>query len=137
MALDRATSPTSEAAAAGSASTADLLEKIGNLNARLERAQTEIQDLQTSDRSWVKKAGLVIGVLAGLVAIPRTVKENWQALYNPPRTTIEWGKPLDLRYDVHDHCSSSTSRSWPTMKVLPTTRFRKSPRPYCRTVITR
>jgi len=103
MAPDTAPFPTPQAAAASSASTGDLLEKIGSLNARLERAQKEIQDLQISDRSWVKKAGLVIGVLAGLVAIPKTVKENVQAWYDPPRTSIEWGKPLDLRYDVHDH----------------------------------
>jgi len=72
MEPDVAPSATPQAAAASSASTADLLEKIGGLNARLERAQKEIQDLQTSDRSWVKKAGLVIGVLAGLVAIPKS-----------------------------------------------------------------
>jgi hypothetical protein len=85
-----------------SVSTADLLERIGSLNAKLDAAQKDIQDLQTSDRSWVKKAGLVIGVLAGLVAIPKTVKENVEAWYDPPRTTIEWGKPLDLQYDEHD-----------------------------------
>jgi hypothetical protein len=102
MAPDEAAFPTPQAAAARSDSAADLLERIGSLNARVERAQTEIQDLQTSDRSWVKKAGLVIGVLAGLVTIPKTVKENVQAWYDPPRTSIEWGKPLDLRYDVHD-----------------------------------
>jgi len=102
MEPDVAPSATPQAAAASSASTADLLEKIGGLNARLERAQKEIQDLQTSDRSWVKKAGLVIGVLAGLVAIPKSVKENVQAWYDPPRTSIEWGKPLDFHYDVLD-----------------------------------
>jgi hypothetical protein len=91
------------AVGASPASTADLLERIGSLNAKLESAQKDIQDLQTSDRSWVKKAGLVIGVMAGLVAIPKTVKENVEAWYDPPRTSIEWGKPLDLTYDVHDH----------------------------------
>ena len=102
MAPDGVSPPTPPAGVASSISTVEVLETIGNLKARLERAEKEIQELQTSDRSWVKKAGLVVGVLAGLVAIPKTVKENLQAWYDPPRTSIEWGKPLDVGYDVHN-----------------------------------
>lgn len=87
----------------GRVSTGDLLEKVGNLSARLDRAQQEIERLQTSDRSWVKKTGLIIGVLAGIVAIPKTVTETVKAMYHPARTSVEWGKPLDMRYDMHDH----------------------------------
>jgi hypothetical protein len=80
----------------------NLSERIGKLDAGLERANRDIEDLKKSDRSWFKKAGILIGVLGGAIAIPKIVTDTVNAIYHPPKVTIEWSRPLDLRYDQHD-----------------------------------
>src|SRR5438094_6120238 len=88
--------------AEGSAPGYDLLENIRKLETRFERAQGEIEKLKESDRSWLKKAGLVLGFLGGLIATPRLIKETYEVLFTRANTTILWGAPLNIRYDQHD-----------------------------------
>jgi hypothetical protein len=78
------------------------MERIGGLDARLARAQSDIDDLKKSSRGRIERIGIIIGFLGGLIAIPKIVADTYDAIYNPQKTGIEWSKPLDVRYDVHD-----------------------------------
>lgn len=104
MAADSAPSPgTIEGAAKSTASEADLLTRIGGLNAHLETAQRDIADLQKSNKSWFKKAGILLGFLAGVFAIPRAYEEAKDAIFPQAQTSVDWGKPLNMQYDLHNH----------------------------------
>jgi hypothetical protein len=81
---------------------ADLQETLRGLDARLKKTQDEVEELKKSDRSWLKKAGLVLGFLGGLIATPKLIKDNVLDIIARANTTVAWGRPLNIRYDQHD-----------------------------------
>jgi hypothetical protein len=48
---------------------------------------------------WVKKWGAVVGLLAGVVSIPKASYELYQSMVSVPHTTAMRGIPLTLAYD--------------------------------------
>ena len=84
------------------APSTNLLDSVRDLDGRLRQTQQEVEDLKKSDRSWLKKVGMVLGVLGGLIATPKLIKDNIVDIVARADTTVDWGRPLNVRYDQHD-----------------------------------
>lgn len=71
----------------------------GSDDAKFSDWDKRIQALEKSDKSVWRKAGTILGILAGLIAIPKALYEAWIILFPAPRVEMMWIDDVDLRYD--------------------------------------
>lgn len=74
-------------------------EDIGALDQRVEALKQEVNLLKEDGRSWVKKWGAYLGILASIVAVPRAAVEAWNSIYQHPKFTVNQPVPLTIFYD--------------------------------------
>ena len=73
---------------------------IGALEQRVEALKQEVSLLKEDGKSWVKKWGAYLGILASIVAVPRAAVEAWNSIYQHPKFTVNQPVPLTIFYDA-------------------------------------
>jgi hypothetical protein len=58
-----------------------------------------VQDLEKGERSYWKRLALILGVLGGLIAIPKGIQEAWTTLRPSPDIRLIWADDVTLSYD--------------------------------------
>jgi hypothetical protein len=73
--------------------------KLSKLEQDLELTKSEIEKIKTSNNNWITKAAVILGVIGALIAIPKGVKDAIEAVNQKPKTSVDLGRPLAIRYD--------------------------------------
>jgi hypothetical protein len=85
--------PVQEAPATRQADIADLSREVESLKAKWERESEGFG-------AWIKKWGAIVGLLAGLIALPKGAYDLYSAMVNKPSTTVMRGLPITMSYDA-------------------------------------
>jgi hypothetical protein len=72
---------------------------VGSPDDKSTDLEKRIQALEKSDKSAWKKAGLILGIVAGLIAIPKGIYEAWILLFPSPKIELTWIDDVDLKYE--------------------------------------
>jgi hypothetical protein len=76
------------------------VEEVGLLKRQVESLNQDIQNLKTENKSWIRKWGVYLGILASIFAVPRAAKEAVDSFYQHPKFSIVAPVPLTLFYDT-------------------------------------
>src|SRR6266853_6536980 len=92
-------SPTQEATGP-QGNPAQTKQEITDLQTKIAALGSDVEKLKKSDSSLFKKVAVILGVIGGLIAIPKGVMDSVSAIHQKPRTTVDWGQPLSIHYDA-------------------------------------
>ena len=72
---------------------------VEELRRQLNSLQEEVRKDKEGVGGWIKKWGGIVGLIAGIVALPKAGIDIYTALVSLPRTTFDHSKPFSLGYD--------------------------------------
>jgi hypothetical protein len=78
----------------------ELERKVDELEKKLASVGIDLDQVKKSEGSLFKKIAVILGVVGGLIAIPKGVIDSVSAIRQRPRTTMDWGAPLTIHYDA-------------------------------------
>lgn len=59
-----------------------------------------VEILEKDAGSWFKRLGIIVGIVGGLVAVPKGVYDLWSAFATPsPKTAAQWGESVTIAQD--------------------------------------
>jgi hypothetical protein len=61
--------------------------------------EKRLQALEKSDKSRWKQWGIILGVLGGLIAIPKGIHDAWESLFPAPSVQLSWRDDVAYTYD--------------------------------------
>ena len=73
--------------------------ELSGLEVKVSTLEGEVQKLRNEGKSWAKRVGVILGVLGGLIAVPKGINDAWNVIHASPKTSISWGQPIRLSFD--------------------------------------
>jgi len=61
--------------------------------------EKRLQALEKSDKSLWKRLGMILGILGGLIAIPKGVHDAWESFFPTPSVQLSWRDDVMYTYD--------------------------------------
>ena len=61
--------------------------------------EKRLQVLEKSDKSLWKRLGMILGILGGLIAIPKGVHDAWESYFPAPSVQLSWRDDVTYTYD--------------------------------------
>jgi len=70
-----------------------------SFGAKIADLDRRTQVLEKDAKGLVKRIGIILGILGGLIAVPKGAHDFWLIVMASPKTSMAWGDAITISYD--------------------------------------